>query len=169
LEKQERHSLAVNKSIRRKGRPGIRVLVFMLAAFPVSSPLLAANDAILPDDWSPSVTDTVDYLQNELEQEQAQQGINRLTAQISNLLDTELFIAYVRLFDHLDPRAQATLKRDQSDWLKQRMKAALLAAKKEEGGSASPMESNYAFAEFTRKRIQLLNDRLKRLGIEISK
>jgi hypothetical protein len=33
--------------------------------------------------------------------------------------------------------------------------------KKEEGGSASSMESNYAFAEFTGKRIQLLNDRLK--------
>jgi len=36
-------------------------------------------------------------------------------------------------------------------------------------GSASPMESNYAFAEFSGKRIQLLNDRLKKLGIEPGK
>jgi len=143
--------------------------VLLVTAFGISSPLLAANEAILPSGWDPSVTDAVDYLQTELEQEQAQQGINRLTAQISSLVDTELFVTYVRLFDHLDPRAQTTLKREQTDWLKQRVKVTYLAGQKEEGGSASSMESNYAFADLTRKRIQLLNDRLKKLGLEAGK
>jgi uncharacterized protein YecT (DUF1311 family) len=75
----------------------------------------------------------------------------------------------VRLFDHLDPRAQAALKQEQADWLKRREKVTRLAGKREEGGNASPMESNYAFAEFTGKRIRLLNDRLKKLGIEPGK
>ena len=140
--------------------------MLLVAAFGISSTMLAANEAILPNEWDPSITDTVDYLQTELEQEQAQQGINRLTGQISSLLDAELFITYVRLFDHLDPRAQTTLKREQADWLKQRTKVTHLAGQKEEGGSASAMESNDAFAEFTRKRIQQLNDRLKKLGVE---
>jgi uncharacterized protein YecT (DUF1311 family) len=140
--------------------------VLLAAAFGIASPLLAGNEAILPPGWDPSVADTVDYLQTELEQEQAQQGINRLTGQISSLLDAELFIAYVRLLDHLEQRAQTTLKREQAEWLKQRTKVTNLAGQKEEGGSASSMESNDAFADFTRKRIQLLNDRLKKLGVK---
>ena len=140
--------------------------MLLAAAFGIASPLLAGNEAVLPPDWDPSVADTVDYLQTELEQEQAQQGINRLTGQISSLLDAELFIAYVRLLDHLEQRAQTTLKREQAEWLKQRTKVTNLAGQKEEGGSASSMESNDAFADFTRKRIQLLNDRLKKLGVK---
>jgi uncharacterized protein YecT (DUF1311 family) len=156
----------VNKPIHEKRRRGIRISVLLAAAFGIASPLLAGNEAILPPGWDPSVADTVDYLQTELEQEQAQQGINRLTGQISSLLDAELFIAYVRLFDHLEQRAQTTLKREQAEWLKQRTKVTNLAGQKEEGGSASSMESNDAFADFTRKRIQLLNDRLKKLGVK---
>jgi uncharacterized protein YecT (DUF1311 family) len=156
----------VNKPIHEKRRRGIRISVLLAAAFGIASPLLAGNEAILPPGWDPSVADTVDYLQTELEQEQAQQGINRLTGQISSLLDAELFIAYVRLLDHLEQRAQTTLKREQAEWLKQRTKVTNLAGQKEEGGSASSMESNDAFADFTRKRIQLLNDRLKKLGVK---
>jgi uncharacterized protein YecT (DUF1311 family) len=155
--------------MQRKRRHRMKISVLLATVFGISSPLLAANEAILPSGWDPSVTDAVDYLKTELEQEQAQQGINRLTAQISSLLDAELFITYVSLFDHLEPRAQTTLKREQADWLKQRVKVTYLAGQKEEGGSASSMESNYAFADFTRKRIQLLSDRLKKLGIEAGK
>jgi uncharacterized protein YecT (DUF1311 family) len=144
-------------------RNRVRIWVLLLVALGISSPLLATAETILPDGWNPSVGDAIDYLKSELEQEQAQQGINRLTGQISDLLDAELFISYVRLLDQLDAKAQATLKQEQADWLKQREKVTYLAGKKEEGGSASPMESNYAFAEFTQKRIQLLGDRLKKL------
>jgi uncharacterized protein YecT (DUF1311 family) len=40
-----------------------------------------------------------------------------------------------------------------------------IAGKREEGGSARPMEENDAFIEFTEKRIQLLNNRLKKVNL----
>jgi uncharacterized protein YecT (DUF1311 family) len=160
------HNLAMGNSMRSKRRHKIRISVLLLVAFGASSPLLGADETILLHGWSPSVTNEVDYLKSELENEQGQQGINRLTGHISSLLDAELFVTYVRLFDHLDPRARTALKHEQANWLKQREKVTHLAGKRAVGGSASPMESNYAFAEFTAKRIQLLNDRLKKLGIE---
>ena len=49
-------------------QPGrIRISVLFLAAFGISSPLLAANETILPHGWNPSVTNAVDYLKSELE------------------------------------------------------------------------------------------------------
>ena len=160
------HNFEMDSWIRRKHRRRISISVFLLAGLGASAPLLIADETILPHGWSPSVIDEVDHLKSELETEQAQQGINRLTGRISSLLDAELFVTYVRLFDHLDARAQAVLKKEQADWLKQREKVIRVAGKREDGGSASPMESNYAFSDFTAKRIQLLNDRLKKLGME---
>lgn len=149
-------------SILRKFRRGIRLPLLFLIGFGTLSMRLAADDAILPHGWSPSLADEVDYLKSELESEQAQQGINRLTGHISSLLDAELFMTYVRLVDHLDPKARAALKQEQADWLKQREKVTRTAGQRAEGGSARPMEENDAFAEFTEKRIQLLNNRLKK-------
>ena len=159
------HNFEMDSWIRRKHRRRISISVFLLAGLGASAPLLIADETILPHGWSPSVIDEVDHLKSELETEQAQQGINRLTGRISSLLDAELFVTYVRLFDHLDARAQAVLKKEQADWLKQREKVIRVAGKRPDGGSASPTESNYVFSEFTGKRIQLLNDRLKKLGI----
>ena len=151
-------------SILRKLRRGIRLPLLLLTGVGTLSLRLAANDTILPHGWSPSLADEVDYLKSELESEQAQQGINRLTGHISSLLDAELFMTYVRLADRLDPKARAALKQEQADWLKQREKVTRLAGQRAEGGSARPMEENDAFAEFTEKRIELLNNRLKKFG-----
>jgi uncharacterized protein YecT (DUF1311 family) len=159
------HNLEMDNWMRRKRGRRISILAFLLAGLGASAPPVTADEMILPHGWSPSVIDEVDYLKSELETEQAQQGINRLTGHISSLMDAELFISYVRLSDHLDPRARAVLKKEQADWLKQREKVTGVAGKRADGGSASPMESNYVFSEFTGKRIQLLNDRLKKLGI----
>jgi hypothetical protein len=62
-------------------------------------------------------------------------------------------------------RNQSPLKQEQADWLKQREKVTRIAGKREEGGSARPMEENDAFIEFTEKRIQLLNNRLKKVNL----
>jgi hypothetical protein len=97
------YNLAMDNSMHRTSRHRIRISVLLLAAFGASLPLLAADETILPHGWDPSVTDAVDYLKSELETEQAQQGINRLTGHISSLLDAELFVTYVRLFEHLVP------------------------------------------------------------------
>ncbi len=123
--------------------------------------LLAADDNVLPRGWAPSVTDAVDYLSDELKQEKSQMGMNILSGHIASLLDAELLVVYVRLFDQLDPKSRAALRQEQAQWMSQREKIARTAGKKEQGGSAAAMESNTAFADVTLKRIHALGDRLK--------
>ena len=149
-------------SMLRKLGKAIWLPLPFLVAFGASSLRLAAEEPIVPQGWSPSLIDEINYLKSELESEQAQQGINSLTGHISSLLDAELFIIYVQLADRLDSKAKSALKQEQADWLKQRAKVTRIAGQKEEGGSASPMEENNAFVEFTEKRIKLLNDVLKK-------
>ena len=150
-------------SLLGKLRKDIRLPLLFLAAFGISAMRLVAEEPIVPQRWNPSLIDEIDYLKSELESEQAQQGINRLTGHISSLLDAELFMTYVQLADRLDPKAKSALNQEQADWLKQREKVTRIAGQRSEGGSARPMEENDAFAEFTEKRIQLLNNRLKKL------
>jgi len=135
-------------------------ICFALAA---SSSFLHAADSILPKGWEPSTTDAVDYLQQALQDEKAQQGINRLTGHIASVLDAQLLVAYVELYDLLDEKGKASLKEEQAQWLTKRHKNALAAAKGEEGGTASSMEANTAFADFTTKRLQALEARSKKL------
>jgi len=153
-------------SLLGKLRKDIRLPLLFLAAFGILAMRLVAEDSIVPQGWNPSLIGEIDYLKNELESEQAQQGINRLTGHISSLLDAELFMIYLRLTDRLDPKARSALKQEQTDWLKQREKVTRIAGKMAEGGSARPMEENNAFAEFTEKRIQLLSSRLKKLNLK---
>jgi uncharacterized protein YecT (DUF1311 family) len=153
-------------SLLRKLRKDIRLPLLFLAVFGILALRLVAEEPIAPQGWNPSLIDEIDYLKSELESEQAQQGINRLTGHISSLLDAELFMTYMRLTDRLDPKARPALKQEQANWLKQRDKVTRLAGMRAEGGSARPMEENNAFAEFTEKRIQLLNSRLKKLNLK---
>jgi uncharacterized protein YecT (DUF1311 family) len=136
----------------------------LFCALIVSSPLLHAGDSILPKGWDPSSADAVEYLQQELQNETAQQGINRLTGHIASVLDAQLLVAYVRLYDRLDEKGKSALKAEQSEWLAKRRAVARTAAKTDEGGSASPMDANVAFADFTTKRIKALEARVKKLG-----
>ena len=129
----------------------------------LSSPLLLAGDSILPKGWDPSTADATDFLRQELQDEKAQQGINILTGHIASLLDAQLLVAYVRLYERLDDKGKASLKEEQAQWLAKRQKTATAAAKGEEGGSASSMEANTAFADFTTKRLQALEARSKKL------
>jgi len=153
-------------SLLGKLRKDFRLPLPFLAAFAILAMRLVAEGPIVPQGWNPSLIDEIDYLKSELESEQAQQGINRLTGHISSLLDAELFMTYLRLADRLAPNARPALKQEQADWLKQREKVTRIAGKRAEGGSARSMEENYAFAEFTEKRIQLLNNRLKKLNLK---
>jgi uncharacterized protein YecT (DUF1311 family) len=142
----------------------MKLLPAFCCALAVSSSLLHAGDSILPKGWDPSTTDAVDYLQQELQNETAQQGINRLTGHIASVLDAQLLVAYVKLYDRLDEKGQASLKEEQAQWLAKRQKTARAAAKSEEGGSASAMEGNTAYSDFTTKRIQALEARSKKLS-----
>jgi uncharacterized protein YecT (DUF1311 family) len=135
-------------------------LLFALAVW--SSPL-HAGDSILPKGWAPSTTEATDYLEQALQSENAQQGINRLSGNIASLLDAQLLVAYVRLYERLDEKGQGALKAEQTLWLAKRHQTALAAARTAEGGSASAMEANTAFGDFTTKRIHALDARLKKL------
>jgi uncharacterized protein YecT (DUF1311 family) len=158
--------LSMVYSLLGKLRKDICLPLVSLAAFGILAMRLVAEEPIVPQGWNPSLRDEIDYLKSELESEQAQQGINRLAGHISSLLDAELFMTYLRLADRLDSKARPALKKEQADWLKQREKVTRIAGKRSEGGSASPMEENNAFAEFTEKRIELLNNRLKKLNLK---
>jgi uncharacterized protein YecT (DUF1311 family) len=142
----------------------MKLLPALCLAFAISSPLLHAGDSILPKGWDPSTTDATDYLQQALQDEKAQQGINRLTSQIASVLDAQLLVAYVKLYERLDEKGKASLKEEQAQWLAKRKKTSLAAAKSEEGGSASSMEANMAFSDFTTKRLQSLGARSKKLA-----
>jgi uncharacterized protein YecT (DUF1311 family) len=141
----------------------MKLLPAIYLAFAASSSLLHAADSILPKGWEPSTTDAVDYLQQALQDEKAQQGINLLTSHIASVLDAQLLVAYVELYERLDEKGKASLKEEQAQWLAKRHKNEMAAGKSEEGGSASAMEANTAFAAFTTKRIQALEARLKKM------
>jgi uncharacterized protein YecT (DUF1311 family) len=144
----------------------MKLLPVLCCALAVSSSLLHAGDSILPKGWAPSTADAVEFLQQELQSETAQQGINRLTGHIADVLDAQLLVAYVKLYDRLDEKGKSALKEEQTQWLAKRQKTAKAAAKSEEGGSASSMEANTAFSDFTTKRIQALEARSKKLSAD---
>jgi uncharacterized protein YecT (DUF1311 family) len=140
----------------------MKLLASICLALAALSPLLSAGDSILPKGWEPSTTEATDYLQQALQDEKAQQGINQLTGHIASVLDAQLLVAYVKLYERLDEKGKAALKEEQAQWLAKRQKAAKVAARSEEGGSASSMEANTAFADLTTKRLQALEARLKK-------
>jgi uncharacterized protein YecT (DUF1311 family) len=141
----------------------MKLLPALCFALALSAPFLRAGDSILPKGWNPSTIDAKDYLDRALQDEKSQQGMNRLTGHIASVLDAQLVVAYVKLYERLDEKGRAALKEEQTQWLAKRQKTALAAARSEEGGSASPMEANTAFADFTTKRLQALEARLKKL------
>ena len=143
----------------------MKLLAAICLTLATSSSLLSAGDSILPKGWEPSTTDATDYLRQELQDEKAQQGINMLTGHIASVLDAQLLVTYVKLYERLDEKGKAALKEEQAQWLAKRHKTALAAAKSEEGGSASSMEANTAFVDSTTKRIQALEARSKKPNI----
>ena len=46
--------------------------------------------------------------------------MNRLSRQVADMTDAQLFIAYVRLYERLAPKERAKLVAEQTAWLKRR-------------------------------------------------
>lgn len=122
-----------------------------------------AQQQIRPQGWQPDISATVSRLKDALQEESAQQGINRLSREIADLLDAQLFIVYTRLSERLSPRKREQLSREQARWLSARSKHAE-AAIESEGGSLAAFEANDAEATFTAKRIEELQRRLSAMG-----
>jgi uncharacterized protein YecT (DUF1311 family) len=85
--------------------------------------------------------------------------MNDLSRNIADMDDAVLFVIYIRLYQHLDPRSRQMLFQDQSRWLKARDKY-IQDAVIDQGGSIAALEGNKAEAEFSEKRIGELTKRL---------
>lgn len=115
---------------------------------------------VLPKGWAPDHDAVVEGLQQQLENANSQAEMNRLSRQIADVRDAQLFVLYVRLFERLGPSDREELVEAQAAWLKKRDKHAEDSIESE-GGSLAPMESNLAAAEFTLQRITQLTKRLR--------
>jgi hypothetical protein len=66
----------------------------------VFMPRLQAGErkgTILPHEWRPDLAAAREWLENDLTETQAQQGMNRLSRCLADLKDADLFAVYVRL------------------------------------------------------------------------
>ena len=127
----------------------------------VIAPLLQAGErekVILPREWRPDVSAASEWLEKDLADTQAQQGMNQLTRCLADLKDAELLAVYVSLYETLNPREQQTLLQEQTKWLSKRTKAAENAIESE-GGSLAAYEANAAEMKFTESRIAELTKR----------
>jgi uncharacterized protein YecT (DUF1311 family) len=139
----------------------------LLCLFPVVFPPSAQSGeregTILPREWRPDITEASEWLDRDLAEMEAQQGMNRLSRCVADLKDAELFVIYVRLFELLNEPEQHSLTREQKQWLVARKKAAENAIESE-GGSLASYEANSAETKFTERRIAELTKRLSAIA-----
>jgi uncharacterized protein YecT (DUF1311 family) len=121
----------------------------------------AAPEPLLPKGWEPDLEMVFQKLDEELQQENAQLGMNLISARMSEVRDAQLALVYTQLYVLLPAVEQQKLKREQTAWLKTREKKAKAAAAGEEGGSLAPLEYNTAHTAFTTERLKALQQRLK--------
>lgn len=125
-----------------------------------SSKLPDTNRAIIPENWQPYISQAFKYLEAELDNAMAQQHMNRISADMGFILDAELFVLYVRLFERTAPDSQEALKKEQSKWLLKRSEHAEKSVESH-GGSLAPLEYNLAYIDKTKERIAELQSRLE--------
>ena len=118
---------------------------------------------IIPADWLPALAPSIQSALDDLKQANAQMEMNRISRQIADMTDAQLFIAYVRLYERLPQKERDALVAEQAKWLKARVKAAQDGVESA-GGSLAPFEANNAELTFTEKRLAELRARLKALG-----
>ncbi len=121
------------------------------------------NPKIIPANWLPALAPSIQSALDGLKEANAQMEMNRLSRQMADMTDAQLFIAYVRLYERLPQKERDALVAEQTKWLKARVKAA------EDGvesgrGSLAAFEANNAELTFTEKRLAELRARFKALA-----
>lgn len=136
---------------------------FVAAAFILLASAAPAQSQtpVTPSDWLPALHPSIQNTLADLKEANSQMEMNRLSRQIAEMTDAQLFIAYVRLYERLGPKDRAALLAEQTKWLKDRAKAAAEAVESE-GGSLAAFESNNAELTLTEQRLAELRDRYKR-------
>lgn len=133
------------------------VLCFCAAAHCVSA---QTKSKIIPVDWLPALSPSIKTSLDNLREATSQAEMNRLSREVADITDAQLFIAYVRLYERLSPKEREKLLEEQSAWLKKRPGAAKKGVESE-GGSLAPLEANNAELTYTEKRLAELRARLK--------
>ncbi|MFN2475691.1 MAG: lysozyme inhibitor LprI family protein [Chthoniobacterales bacterium] len=138
---------------------GLTVVTLLVS---LASPLCAAEPSapILPEDWLPALTPSINSALGQLKKAETQSEMNARSREVADMTDAQLFIAYVRLYERLGASERKKLQAEQTRWLKQRAKAAREAVESK-GGSLAPLEANNAEVTFTEKRLAELRVRLK--------
>ena len=115
---------------------------------------------ILPSDWLPALTPSIEATLQDLKDADSQAEMNQLSRHVADMTDAQLFIAYTRLYEKLSVSERAKLLQEQTEWLRKRPKVAK-AGVESTGGSLAPLEANNAELTYTEKRLVELRARLK--------
>lgn len=137
----------------------------LVATFICASASLNAQtkSRIVPEDWLPALAPSIKTSLDNLREANAQQEMNRLSREVADMTDAQLFIAYVRLYEKLTPKEREKLLAEQTAWLKKRPAVAKKGVESQ-GGSLAPLEANNAELTYTEKRLAELRARFKGVG-----
>lgn len=119
-----------------------------------------SSSRIIPTDWLPALSPSIKTTLDDLRDADSQAEMNRLSRQVADMTDAQLFIAYVRLYERLSAKERTKLLEEQGAWLKKRPAVAKKGVESQ-GGSLAPLEANNAELTYTEKRLAELRARLK--------
>lgn len=139
-------------------------IVAAVAALVLLGPSIARADAdVVPPDWLPALHQSIKNTLAQMKDSTSTEELNRLSRQVAEMRDAQLYIAYVRLYEKLGSKARAKLVTEQAEWLAARAKA---AKKKSKSGSLAELEANNAEVTFTEARLNELRARYQKAGGE---
>ncbi|HEY0369174.1 MAG TPA: lysozyme inhibitor LprI family protein [Chthoniobacterales bacterium] len=136
------------------------IAVFLCAAASLDA---QTKSKIIPADWLPALAPSIKSTLDQLRDASSQAEMNRLSREVADMTDAQLFIAYVRLYEKLPPKERETLFEEQAAWLEKRPSVAKKAVESK-GGSLAPLEANNAELTYSEKRLAELRARLKTAG-----
>src|SRR5947209_9580522 len=119
----------------------LRCALFLAAFFCVAASVTAQTKSkIIPADWLPALAPSIKTSLDDLRDASSQAEMNRLSRQVADMTDAQLFIAYVRLYEKLSLKEREKLFEEQAAWLKKRPAVAKKGVESE-GGSLAPPEA----------------------------
>lgn len=151
----------------KTARPVCKIILgcFFLVLMPPPTPARdhpCGQCDLIPETWTPSLEQVKDYLDesSKAEVQAPQQTLNRMSQNLADISDAQLFIVYIQLMQTLEAQGQAGLFEEQKRWLGKRAESAQ-AAVISKGGSLAQLEYNGAFKKITEERLAELQKRLQ--------
>lgn len=118
------------------------------------------NDALfqlLQSEWEPYFQPTIDYLIADIENARCgQQGMNRLSDQVGEMVDATLYILTLRALAMARLAERRRLLREHQEWQERRHREAHTASLEMERGTGAPLLYNGTYNTITEERIEYL-------------